>query len=80
MVAADPSLADAVASELATAGLAMGHARDGAEALHQLAVQRPAAVVLDLDVSLVCPVSLVCLATACSRSSPRAPRPAVCRW
>ena len=50
MVTADATLAGAVASELARDGLAVGHARDGREALHRLADQRPAAVVLDLEV------------------------------
>ena len=49
MVTADATLAGAVASELARVGLAVGHARNGREALHRLAAERPA-VVLDLEV------------------------------
>jgi DNA-binding response OmpR family regulator len=53
VVAHDAALAGGVASELAMAGIAVGHARDGIEALHRLAAQRPSAVVLDLDLALV---------------------------
>jgi two-component system, OmpR family, response regulator MprA len=53
VIAHDATLAGGVASDLASVGISVGHARDGIEALHRLAAQRPTAVVLDLDLALV---------------------------
>jgi CheY-like chemotaxis protein len=53
VITGDATLAGAVASELARDGVPVGHAPDGGEALHRLAAERPAAVVLDLEVPVV---------------------------